>query len=358
MFTTTTVGSLPKPDWLAEPERLWAPWRLEGQALQRGKERAALEWLREQEAAGIDVVGDGEQFRVHFVHGFLEQLEGIDWNLKTPLGIRNNRYVAEVPTVTAPLRRTRPVHVADAAFMRANTRRRLKITLPGPMTICDTLADRHYGDRARMAMRFAELLNAEALEIEAAGADVIQVDEPAFNVFLDEVRDWGLPALERALQGLKCTTVVHICYGYGIEANIQWKQTLGGQWRQYERIFPWLNASSVRQVSLEFAGSRVPHEVLRLLPDQGAAGRRGRGAAGQARDARGSRAQHPRGDAPRRQSAAAALHQLRHGAAVTRAGRGQAARARRRRSARATEARPMRSPQRPRASDSPEASWT
>jgi 5-methyltetrahydropteroyltriglutamate--homocysteine methyltransferase len=268
LFTTTTVGSLPKPDWLAEPERLWAPWRLEGEALQRGKERAALDWLREQEAAGIDVVGDGEQFRVHFVHGFLEQLEGIDWNLKTPMGIRNNRYVAEVPTVTAPLRRTRPVHVADAAFMRANTRRRLKITLPGPMTICDTLADRHYGDRARMAMRFAELLNAEALEIEAAGADVIQFDEPAFNVFLDEVRDWGLPALERALQGLKCTTVVHICYGYGIEANIQWKQTLGEQWRQYERIFPWLNASSVRQVSLEFAGSRVPHEVLRLLPDK------------------------------------------------------------------------------------------
>ncbi len=268
MFTTTTVGSLPKPDWLAEPERLWAPWRLEGEALQRGKERAALDWLREQEAAGIDVVGDGEQFRVHFVHGFLEQLEGIDWNLKTPMGIRNNRYVAEVPTVTAPLRRTRPVHVADAAFMRANTRRRLKITLPGPMTICDTLADRHYGDRARMAMRFAELLNAEALEIEAAGADAIQFDQPAFNVFLDELRDWGLPPLERALQGLKCTTVVHICYGYGIEANIQWKQTLGEQWRQYERIFPWLNASSVRQVSLEFAGSRVPHEVLRLLPDK------------------------------------------------------------------------------------------
>ena len=268
MFTTTTVGSLPKPDWLAEPEKLWAPWRLQGAALQRGKERAALEWLREQESAGIDIVGDGEQFRVHFVHGFLEQLEGIDWNLKTSMGIRNNRYVAEVPTVTAPLRRTRPVHVADAAFMRAHTRHRLKVTLPGPMTICDTLADGHYGNRADMAMRFAELLNAEALEIEAAGADVIQFDEPAFNVFLDEVRDWGLPALERALRGLKCTTVVHICYGYGIEANIKWKQTLGDAWRQYERIFPWINASSVKQVSLEFAGSRVPHDVLRLLPDK------------------------------------------------------------------------------------------
>jgi 5-methyltetrahydropteroyltriglutamate--homocysteine methyltransferase len=268
MFQTTTVGSLPKPDWLAAPEQLWAPWRLDGAALQAGKERSAVEWLREQEQAGIDIVGDGEQFRVHFVHGFLEGIEGIDWNRKTRMGIRNNRYEAEVPTVTAALNRPAPVHVADAAFMRAQTRQPLKITLPGPMTICDTVADGYYGRRADMAMRFAELLNAEALDIEAAGADVIQFDEPAFNVFIEEVRDWGLPALERALRGLKAKTVVHICYGYGIEANIKWKNTLGDSWRQYETIFPWINASSVQQVSLEFAGSRVPHEVLRLLPDK------------------------------------------------------------------------------------------
>ncbi|MBM4238272.1 MAG: methionine synthase [Gammaproteobacteria bacterium] len=268
MFRTTTVGSLPKPDWLAEPEKLWPTWRLEGQALQDGKERAALEWLREQEAASIDVVGDGEQFRIHFVHGFLEQLEGIDWNRKTRMGIRNNRYEADVPTVTGPLARPKAIHAADAAFMRAHTTRRLKVTLPGPMTICDTLADGYYGRREDMAMRFAELLNAEAKELVAAGADVIQFDEPAFNVFIDEVRDWGLPALERAMQDLSVTTAVHICYGYGIEANIRWKESLGDQWRQYERIFPWINASSVQQVSLEFAGSRVPHEVLRLLPDK------------------------------------------------------------------------------------------
>jgi 5-methyltetrahydropteroyltriglutamate--homocysteine methyltransferase len=268
VFTTTTVGSLPKPDWLAEPEKLWPEWRLSGAELQRAKERAALDWLREQESAGIDLVGDGEQFRIHFVHGFLEQLEGIDWNRKTRMGIRNNRYEADVPTVIGPLSRPRPVHVADAAFMRRHTDHRLKITLPGPMTICDTLADGHYGRRADMAMRFAELLNEEARQIEAAGADVIQFDEPAFNVFLEEVRDWGLPALERAMQGLKATTVVHICYGYGIEANIRWKESLGDQWRQYEQIFPWINTSSVKQVSLEFAGSRVPHDVLRLLPDK------------------------------------------------------------------------------------------
>lgn len=268
MFTTTTVGSLPKPAWLAEPERLWAPWRLAGHELKLGQRRAALEWLREQEAAGIDVVTDGEQFRIHFVHGFLESLLGIDWNRKTTMGIRNNRYVAEVPTVTAPLERPAPVHVDDVRFMRESTRHALKVTLPGPMTICDTIADGYYGRRADMAMRFAEILNAEARELVAAGADVVQFDEPAFNVFLDEVCDWGLPALECAVDGLACTTVVHICYGYGIEANVRWKETLGESWRQYELLFPLLNASAVDQVSLEFAGSRVPHEVLRLLPDK------------------------------------------------------------------------------------------
>lgn len=268
MFRTTTVGSLPKPDWLAEPETLWPSWRLTGDALPAGQRRAALEWLREQENAGLDIVGDGEQFRIHFVHGFLENLAGIDWSRKTRMGIRNNRYEAEVPTVTGALARPQARHVEEARWLRAQTTRALKITLPGPMTICDTLANAHYAQRADMAMRFAELLNEEALAIEAAGADVIQFDEPAFNVFLDEVRDWGLPALERAMQGLKATTVVHICYGYGIEANIQWKSTLGDSWRQYEQIFPWINASSVQQVSLEFAGSKVPHEVLRLLPDK------------------------------------------------------------------------------------------
>ncbi|MFZ9993522.1 MAG: methionine synthase [Steroidobacteraceae bacterium] len=268
MFRTTTVGSLPKPDWLAEPETLWPAWRLSGDALHDGQRRAALEWLREQENAGLDIVGDGEQFRIHFVHGFLEDIEGIDWSLKTRMGIRNNRYEADVPTVTGPLSRPRPRHVDDARWLRSQTHLPLKITLPGPMTLCDTLANAHYAQRADMAMRFAELLNEEALAIEAAGADVIQFDEPAFNVFLEEVREWGLPALERAMRGLKVTTVVHICYGYGIEANIQWKSTLGDSWRQYEQIFPWINASSVQQVSLEFAGSKVPHDVLRLLPDK------------------------------------------------------------------------------------------
>jgi 5-methyltetrahydropteroyltriglutamate--homocysteine methyltransferase len=241
---------------------------LAGHELQRGKERAALEWVRAQEAAGIDIVTDGEQFRMHFVHGFLESLRGIDWNRKTRMGIRNNRYEAEVPTVTGPLERPSAAHVNEAQFVRKVTTRQFKVTLPGPMTICDTIADGYYGRRGDMAMRFAEILNDEAHELVAAGVDVIQFDEPAFNVFLDDVHEWGLPALERALRGLTCTTAVHICYGYGIEANVRWKATLGEEWRQYETLFPALNRSSVRQVSLELADSRVPADLLRSLPDK------------------------------------------------------------------------------------------
>jgi 5-methyltetrahydropteroyltriglutamate--homocysteine methyltransferase len=268
MLETTIAGSLPKPAWLAEPEKLWPAWRHEGAALERAKRDAALVWLKEQEAAGIDIVSDGEQFRVHFVHGFLEQIEGIDWQRKTRMGIRDNRYVVDVPTVTGPVRRRGPVHGAEARFARAYTDCKLKFTLPGPMTICDTIADAHYGRRADMAMAFAELLNQEARELEATGVDVIQFDEPAFNVFLDDVKAWGIDALHRAIEGLRCATAVHICYGYGIEANIRWKQTLGAEWRQYEEIFPALNASRIAQVSLECANAKVPLSLLGLLEDK------------------------------------------------------------------------------------------
>jgi len=268
MLETTIAGSLPKPAWLAEPQKLWAPWRLKGDGLARGKQDAALVWLKEQEAAGIDIVSDGEQFRIHFVHGFLEHVAGIDWDLKTKMGIRDNRYTVEVPTVTQAVTRPKAVHVEEARFLRAHTERALKWTLPGPMTICDTIADGHYGRRADMAMAFAALLNEEARELEDAGVDVIQFDEPAFNVFFDDVRDWGVAALDRAVEGLSAKTAVHICYGYGIKANIDWKETLGSEWRQYEEIFPAINAGKVGQVSLECANARVPMELIRLLPDK------------------------------------------------------------------------------------------
>ena len=268
LFPTTIAGSLPKPAWLAEPEKLWPAWRLDGPILEEGKRDAAQLWLDAQARAGIDIVSDGEQFRQHFVHGFLERIEGIDWQKKTQMGIRNNRYVVDVPTVTGPVWRPQPVHVDEVRFTRGATTRQLKFTLPGPMTICDTIADAHYGRRADMAMAFAAVLNEEAREIAAAGADVIQFDEPAFNVFGDEVREWGIAALERACEGLTCQTAVHICYGYGIKANTDWKQTLGSEWRQYEAIFPALNASRIDQVSLECAASKVPMSLIRLIADK------------------------------------------------------------------------------------------
>ncbi len=268
MLETSIAGSLPRPDWLAEPETLKGAWKLSGKALEDGKRRAAADWLRHQEEAGIHTVTNGEVFRTHFVHGFLEGLSGIDWQKMTRMGIRNNRYELDVPTVTGPLSRPLPVHLEEVRFSRAQTKARFKFTLPGPMTICDTIADGHYGSRPAMALAFADILNAEAKELEAAGVDVIQFDEPAFNVFMSEVKDWGIEALHRAIDGLKCTTAVHICYGYGIQANLDWKKSLGSEWRQYEEIFPALNASRIDQVSLECAGSNVPLSLLRLLPDK------------------------------------------------------------------------------------------
>jgi 5-methyltetrahydropteroyltriglutamate--homocysteine methyltransferase len=265
MFETTIAGSLPKPAWLAEPNKLWAPWRLEGAALQDAKRDATLLAVKEQEDAGIDIVGDGEQGRQHFVHGFLEQVEGIDFANKVEMGIRADRYKAMVPQVVGPVRLKGRVHVAEARLARAHTKKKLKFTLPGPMTIADTIADRHYGDRARMAFAFAELLNQEALALAQDGVDVVQFDEPAFNVFMDEVTDWGIAALERAARGLQCATAVHICYGYGIKANIDWKATLGSEWRQYEAIFPALAKSKIGQVSVECRNSKVPTGLLALL---------------------------------------------------------------------------------------------
>jgi 5-methyltetrahydropteroyltriglutamate--homocysteine methyltransferase len=265
MFETTIAGSLPKPAWLAETNKLWPAWRASGSELAQAKRDATLLWLKEQEDAGIDIVSDGEQARQHFVHGFLEALEGIDFSRKVKMGIRNNRYEAMVPVVTGPLRLRGRVHEFEARLARAHTRRKLKFTLPGPMTIVDTIADEHYGNRVKLAMAFAELLNEEARALERDGVDVIQFDEPAFNVYMDDVKRWGIDALHRAAEGLKCTTCVHICYGYGIKANIEWKKTLGGEWRQYEEIFPALAKSRMQQVSLECANSKVPIELLKLL---------------------------------------------------------------------------------------------
>jgi 5-methyltetrahydropteroyltriglutamate--homocysteine methyltransferase len=265
ILQTTIAGSLPKPAWLAKPLSLWAPWLLPPETLADGKRDATLAAIKEQETAGIDIITDGEQSRQHFVHGFLVQVDGVDFQKKKRIGIRADRYEADCPTVTGPIRRRASVHANEAKFARAHTTRKLKFTLPGPMTIVDTLADEYYGDRVKLAMAFAEALNEEVLELQALGVDVIQFDEPAFNVYMDQVRDWGIEALHRAAKGLTCTTAVHICYGYGIKANADWKLTLGNEWRQYELTFPHLAKSRIDQVSLECAHSRVPVSLIALL---------------------------------------------------------------------------------------------
>ncbi len=265
MFATSIAGSLPKPAWLAEPNRLWAPWRLAGTELEAAKRDATILALKLQEDCGIDIVTDGEQSRQHFVHGFLESVEGIDFAHKVEIGIRADRYKAMVPVVTGALRLKGRVHALEARVARAHTTRKLKFTLPGPMTIVDTIADEHYGDRVKMAMAFAGLLNQEARALVADGVDVIQFDEPAFNVYMEDVKEWGIATLHRAIEGVSCTTAVHICYGYGIKANVDWKATLGSEWRQYEAIFPALAQSRIDQVSVECRNARVPMHLLKLL---------------------------------------------------------------------------------------------
>ena len=265
LFPTAIAGSLPKPAWLSETNKLWPQWKADGDELSQAKLDATLLWIKAQEDAGLDVIGDGEQSRQHFVHGFLEQVEGIDFAHKVKMGIRNNRYDAMVPQVVSSLKLKGRVHAAEAQLLRAHTTKKIKFTLPGPMTIVDTVSDQFYGDKVSMAMAFAELLNQEARALQADGVDIIQFDEPAFNVYMKEAADWGVKALEVAARGLTCTTAVHICYGYGIKANDDWKKTLGDQWRQYEEVLPALAKSSIQQVSLECYHSHVPPHLMALL---------------------------------------------------------------------------------------------
>ncbi len=264
LLPTCTVGSLPKPSWLAQPEVLWSPWSLTGDALIEGKQDALRIATQVQHRNGIDIVSEGEQTRQHFVTTFIEHLSGVDFERRETVRIRN-RYDASVPTVVGAVSRERAVFVEDAKFLRQQTNQPIKWALPGPMTMIDTLYDAHYQSREKLAWEFATILNQEARELEAAGVDIIQFDEPAFNVFFDDVKDWGVATLERAVEGLRAETAVHICYGYGITANTEWKKTLGAEWRQYEESFPLLQRSSIDIISLERHNSRVPVDLIELL---------------------------------------------------------------------------------------------
>jgi 5-methyltetrahydropteroyltriglutamate--homocysteine methyltransferase len=267
MLEPSIVGSLPKPSWLATPNVLRAPWRLSGQDLCHAQDDAVRLAILEQELAGLMTVTDGEVRRRHYIWGFLDGLTGIDTENLAKARSRAGRYsdLTDVARVVGPVERKGSVLLEACHFARAATNRRLKVTMPGPMTIVDSLADEYYRtDRKTLAMKFAAILNEEARELSAAGADVIQFDEPCFNIFLEEVEAWGIDALEACMDGVTATRAVHICYGYGTPAVLAWK-TKNTDWGHYGVTFPLLARSSVNQVSVECAASGVDLAVLREL---------------------------------------------------------------------------------------------
>ena len=268
MLETTIVGSLPKPSWLADPASpLRAPWRMSGDDLREAQDDAVRLAIEDQEDAGLDIVCDAEQRRRHYIWGFLEGLTNIDTEKLGQKRARGGRYTEStaVARITGDVVRPQPVFLDALKYARARTTRPLKVTLPGPMTTWDSTLDEHYSyDEARMAMHFAEILNAEALELQAAGADVIQFDEPCFNIYTDKVGEWGIEVLERAMQGLTVKKAVHICYGYGTDAVLQWKNN-NQDWGHYGVTLPLLAKSSIDQVSVECAASGVDVSVLAAL---------------------------------------------------------------------------------------------
>jgi len=270
MLEASIVGSLPKPAWLARPRMLRAPWRLEGHELREAQDDAVRLAILDQEEAGLATVTDGEVRRRHYIWGFFEGLTGIDTERLATARSRGGRYTesTQVARIVGPVERRAPVLLDACRFARARTSRRLKVTMPGPMTMADSVANEHDdADRKTLAMRFASILNAEARDLVSAGADVVQFDEPCFNIYLDEVEAWGIEALEACMDGVAATRAVHICYGYGTPVVLAWKSR-NTDWGHYGVTFPLLARSSVDQVSVECAASGVNLAVLRELGDK------------------------------------------------------------------------------------------
>jgi 5-methyltetrahydropteroyltriglutamate--homocysteine methyltransferase len=267
MLRTMIVGSLPRPVWLADPQqqRVYTSHRLEGEALREAQDDAVVLALRDQEVAGLDIVTDGEQRRRHYIWGFCEGLEGLDFTRLVKLETRGNRYgvLVDAARVVGPIRRPRSILLEALRFVKRHTTKPVKMTLPGPMTTADTLADEHYGNRRALAADLARVLNEEALELAENGCDIVQFDEPCFNIYLDDVEDWGIRLLEAAAKGVTAKRAVHICYGYGIPVVLAWK-TKNTDWSHYGRTLPLLATSSIDQISVECAASGVDPSVLGL----------------------------------------------------------------------------------------------
>ncbi len=263
MLQTMIVGSLPRPTWLVPPNAMYVSWKLQDDALREGQDDAVLLALADQEAAGLNIVTDGEQRRRHYIWGFVEGLTGLDFSRLVEIETRGNRYGIKVRAarVVEQLRRPRSVLVEALRFMKQHTTKPVKVTLPGPMTIADTVADEYYGDRRKLAGELARLVNEEACELVENGCDVVQFDEPCFNIYLDAVEEWGIQALEQCAQGVQAKTAVHICYGYGIPAVVEWKSK-NTDWGHYARTLPLLRTSTIDMISVECAASGVDPAVL------------------------------------------------------------------------------------------------
>ncbi len=261
LIPTTVVGSMPKPSWLAANwYSVVGSWKLQGEALAEAQDDATLVALRDQEAAGIDIVCDGEQRRGTHYSYFLHQLDGVDTERLAPKAMRAGKFTQDVPRVVGPIRLRTHRTLDDYRFLRRHTSRPIKATLPGPSTLVDGTADEHYGDERALALAYATALNEEIRGLAAAGCEMVQLDEPVFTRIPWKLADWGVEALDRAFDGTAVTSCVHICYGY--RARLREKEWTYG----YEEIFPHLARARVAQYSLEVAEPRFDAAVLAKLP--------------------------------------------------------------------------------------------
>ena len=265
MLQTMIVGSLPRPTWLVPPHSMYVSWQLDEAQRAEGCDDAVVLAVADQEWAGLHILTDGEQRRRHYIWGFCEGLSGLDFERLAKIDTRGNRYGIQVDAarVVGPIRRPKPILVDALRFLKRQTGKPVKVTLPGPMTTADTLADEHYGDRQTLAAELAKVLNEEALELAENGCDIVQFDEPCFNIYLDAVEDWGIRTLEAAAKGVRAKIAVHICYGYGIPLVVEWKSH-NTDWSHYGRTLPLLRTSAIDMISVECAASGVDPSVLAL----------------------------------------------------------------------------------------------
>jgi 5-methyltetrahydropteroyltriglutamate--homocysteine methyltransferase len=268
LLPTTVVGSYPQPDWLIDRARLGSRlpprvrarelWRVPEDLLEQAQDDATLIAIRDLERAGVDIVSDGEMRRESYSNRFATALEGVD--LDNPgVAIDRTGHENPVPRVVGPIRRSRPVEVRDVEFLRANTERPIKITLPGPFTMAQQAQNDAYDDEAELALAYAEAVNEEARDLKAAGADVVQIDEPYLQARPEKARAYGVQAIDRALEGIEGDTALHICFGYG---HIVKDKPAGYSFLEE------LNACAARQISVEAAQPALDLSVLRGLPDK------------------------------------------------------------------------------------------